>query len=166
MHSFTYGSRSTLNYNAPLCILAVHYRRLTGQLQAEVSSALLLYMNQKGRTWWSGAYRNWRSCSVLTVWTSERTCKWSSFLLVPVYIALSHCTTSSTWWGQWWWDLVLYQIRTVKYAIAMMVVCMLSIKLMSDDMAELTFQIDLFSFFACFSNLEAVDNVSFFLKNL
>jgi len=52
-----------------------------------------------------------------------------------------------------------------------MVVCMLSIKLISDDMAELAFEFDLFSFLffesmfsflAGFSNLEAVDSVSFF----
>jgi hypothetical protein len=39
---------------------------------------------------------------------------------------------------------------------------MLSIKLLSDDMAELAFQIDLFSCCACFSDLEAADMVSFF----
>ena len=39
---------------------------------------------------------------------------------------------------------------------------MLSIKLLSDDMAELAFQIDLFSCCACFSDLEATDMVSFF----
>jgi hypothetical protein len=47
----------------------------------------------------------------------------------------------------------------------MMAVCMLSIKLLSDDMAELAFQIDLFSCCACFSDLEAAGRISF-LKTL
>jgi hypothetical protein len=44
----------------------------------------------------------------------------------------------------------------------MMVVCMLSIKLLSDDTAELDFQTDLFCCCACFSDLEAADRISFF----
>jgi hypothetical protein len=43
----------------------------------------------------------------------------------------------------------------------MMAVCMLSIKLLSDDMAELAFQTDLFSCCTCFSDLEAADRISF-----
>ena len=41
----------------------------------------------------------------------------------------------------------------------MMVVCMLSIKLLSDDTAELDFQTDLFCCCACFSDLEAAKRI-------